>query len=95
MATTVYWAYFIAGRGFITLPLILLFIILMQTSQIMNSYTLVWWEAKYGDSHIFVIFPFTISGSTWNRPDSFYQTLYGCLSIAQAITTFLWYVNST
>ncbi|KAL4062863.1 ABC protein [Scleroderma citrinum] len=67
----VYWAYFTVGRGLITVPLILFFVILMQTSQIMNTYTLVWWEAN-----------------TWNRPNSFYQILYGSLGVAQAIALF-------
>ena len=44
---TVYMTYLAAGRGTIMIPLILLFIMTMQGSQVMNSYTLVWWEAKY------------------------------------------------
>ncbi|KIO14750.1 hypothetical protein M404DRAFT_120129 [Pisolithus tinctorius Marx 270] len=67
----VYWAYLTAARGAVTLPLVLLFILMMQTSQVMNSYTLVWWESN-----------------TWHRSSSFYQTLYGCLGVAQAIFTF-------
>ncbi|THH16112.1 hypothetical protein EW146_g4488 [Bondarzewia mesenterica] len=51
--------------------LIILFMVLMQGSQLMNSYTLVWWPAN-----------------RWNRPSSFYQTLYACLGIAQALFTF-------
>lgn len=43
---TVYWTYLIAGRGSITGPLLLLAIVMMQGSQLMNSYTLVWWQAK-------------------------------------------------
>lgn len=35
-----------AGKAFITLPFIMIFMILMQGSQILNSYTLVWWQAK-------------------------------------------------
>ncbi|KAI6025620.1 ABC protein [Pisolithus orientalis] len=69
---TVYWAYLKAGHGAVTLPLVLLFMLLMQTSQVMNSYTLVWWESN-----------------AWHRSNSFYQTLYGCLGVAQAIFTFL------
>ncbi|KAH7884664.1 ABC protein [Phlebopus sp. FC_14] len=68
----VYWAYLVAGRGAVTLPFVLLFILGMQGSQIMNTYALVWWEAN-----------------TWHRPNSFYQILYACLGIAQAIFTFL------
>lgn len=43
----VYGQYLIAGRGYITLPLMMIAMFLMQGSQIMNSYTLVWWESKY------------------------------------------------
>ncbi|KAG2145396.1 ABC protein [Suillus bovinus] len=68
----VYWTYLSAGRGSITVPLIILFMLAMQGSLILNSYTLVWWEANKFD-----------------RPNSFYQTLYGCLGIGQAIFTFL------
>ncbi|KAF5371833.1 hypothetical protein D9615_009539 [Tricholomella constricta] len=42
----VYWTYLVAGRGYITGPFLLLAIILMQGSQIMNSYTLVWWQSN-------------------------------------------------
>ncbi|KAF8896584.1 P-loop containing nucleoside triphosphate hydrolase protein [Infundibulicybe gibba] len=41
----VYWAYLAAGRGYITVPLLVLSILLMQGSQIVNSYTLVWWQS--------------------------------------------------
>ncbi|KIO14761.1 hypothetical protein M404DRAFT_118392 [Pisolithus tinctorius Marx 270] len=68
----VYWAYLAAGRGAVMLPLIITFMVLMQVSQIMNSYTLVWWESN-----------------TWNRPNSFYQILYGCLGVGQALLTFI------
>lgn len=67
----VYWAYLAAGRGAVMLPLIITFMLLMQASQVMNSYTLVWWESN-----------------TWNRPNSFYQILYGCLGVGQALFTF-------
>ncbi|KIO01559.1 hypothetical protein M404DRAFT_149655 [Pisolithus tinctorius Marx 270] len=67
----VHWAYLVAGRGAIMLPLIMTLIIVMQVSQIMGSYTLVWWESN-----------------TWNRPNSFYQILYGCFGIGQALFTF-------
>ncbi|EJD07137.1 ABC protein [Fomitiporia mediterranea MF3/22] len=40
----VYMTYIKAGKGYITLPLILLCIVLMQTSSVLNSYALVWWE---------------------------------------------------
>ncbi|KAG2147644.1 ABC protein [Suillus clintonianus] len=68
----VYWTYLVAGRGSIMGPLVLFFMIAMQGSQILNSYTLVWWESN-----------------NFNRPDSFYQTLYGCLGVGQALFTFL------
>ncbi|KAG0698327.1 ABC protein, partial [Suillus ampliporus] len=68
----VYWAYLVAGRGSLTGPLVVFFMIAMQGSQILNSYTLVWWESNKFD-----------------RPMSFYQTLYGCLGVGQAIFTLL------
>ncbi|ETW82987.1 ABC transporter [Heterobasidion irregulare TC 32-1] len=43
------WTYLMAGNGRVTGPLIILFMILMQGSQIMNSYTLVWWPANQFD----------------------------------------------
>ncbi|KAF5358894.1 hypothetical protein D9757_011261 [Collybiopsis confluens] len=43
--TTVYKTYLrSAGLGWLTIPSIALSILLMQGSQIVNSYTLVWWE---------------------------------------------------
>ncbi|KAG0700067.1 ABC protein [Suillus ampliporus] len=68
----VYWTYLVAGRGLITGPMILFFMLVMQGSQTLNSYTLVWWESNKFD-----------------RPNSFYQTLYGWLGVVQAIFTFL------
>ncbi|KAG1733609.1 ABC protein [Suillus paluster] len=68
----VYWTYLVAGRGSITGPLVLFFMLAMQASQILNSYTLVWWESNKFD-----------------RPNSFYQMLYGWLGVVQAIFTFL------
>jgi ATP-binding cassette, subfamily C (CFTR/MRP), member 1 len=47
MNNPVYMTYLTAGRGQYTVPFIILFMLLMQGSQIMNSYTLVWWEVKY------------------------------------------------
>ncbi|KAG2147643.1 ABC protein [Suillus clintonianus] len=67
----VYWTYLVAGRGSIMGPLIIFFMIAAQGSQILNSYTLVWWESN-----------------KFNRPNSFYQTLYGCLGVCQAVFTF-------
>ncbi|KZP31699.1 ABC protein [Athelia psychrophila] len=69
---SVYGAYIRAGKGWITLPLIIAFMILMQSSQIMNSYVLVWWE-----------------DDTFHRSSSFYQTIYACLGVSQAIFTLL------
>ena len=43
---SVYKAYFLAGKGYFTIPLLLLAVSLMQGSQVTGSYTLVWWEAK-------------------------------------------------
>ncbi|KAG1821818.1 ABC protein [Suillus subaureus] len=68
----VYLTYLIAGRGPITVPVVLFFMVMMQGSQVLNSYTLVWWESNKFD-----------------RPNSFYQTLYGCLGVCQAVFTFL------
>jgi len=42
----VYWKYLSAGRGIITVPLLMLSIFFMQGSQIMNTYVLVWWKAE-------------------------------------------------
>ncbi|GJE88588.1 ABC transporter C family protein [Phanerochaete sordida] len=42
----VYWAYLQAGRWKLTGPWLLLFAIIMQACQILNSYTLVWWEGN-------------------------------------------------
>ncbi|KAH7925482.1 ABC protein [Leucogyrophana mollusca] len=67
----VYWSYLAAAKGSVTAPLVIFIMLIWQTSQILNSYTLVWWEAN-----------------TWDQPNSFYQTLYGCLGVAQALLTF-------
>ncbi|KAL5526288.1 hypothetical protein ACEPAF_8011 [Sanghuangporus sanghuang] len=40
----VYGSYMRAGRGYLTMPLIIVFVLLMQGSQVMNTYALVWWE---------------------------------------------------
>jgi len=47
VAGSVWKAYFSAGKGWITVPLLILAGLLMQGTQIMGSYTLVWWQAKY------------------------------------------------
>ncbi|KAG6831800.1 hypothetical protein H0H92_007477 [Tricholoma furcatifolium] len=46
VSLAVYRAYFAAGRGIIMLPLLVKALVIMQGSQILNSYTLVWWETK-------------------------------------------------
>jgi ATP-binding cassette subfamily C (CFTR/MRP) protein 1 len=43
---SVYKAYFAAGRGYLTAPLVVIALVLMQGSQITSSYMLVWWQAK-------------------------------------------------
>ncbi|KAF9484380.1 ABC protein [Pholiota conissans] len=68
----VYKAYFHAGKGFFTAPLLFLAIVLLQGSLITSSYTLVWWQSN-----------------TFDRPFSFYQSLYAGLGVAQAVFTFL------
>ncbi|KAG8946658.1 hypothetical protein FRC04_011552 [Tulasnella sp. 424] len=40
----VYVTYMKAGKGYIVIPLILLTCILMQGSQVLNSYWLIWWQ---------------------------------------------------
>ncbi|GAW05470.1 ABC protein [Lentinula edodes] len=46
LSWAVYKTYLIAGMGWFTIPSIALSILLMQGSQIVNSYTLVWWEGN-------------------------------------------------
>ncbi|KAH9856552.1 ABC protein [Lenzites betulinus] len=67
----VYGEYLRAARAFFTGPILVVCMLAMQISQIMNSYTLIWWQAN-----------------TWDRPNSFYQTLYACLGVSQAVFTF-------
>ncbi|KAI0360038.1 ABC protein [Trametes cingulata] len=67
----VYGDYLKAARATFTGPLLILCMLAMQGSQIMNNYTLIWWQAN-----------------TWHRPNSFYQILYACLGISQALFTF-------
>lgn len=67
----VYLDYLKAGKGAITAPLLLLSMILMQSSLVLNTYTLVWWQEN-----------------EFKKSTGFYQTLYGCLGIVQAIFTF-------
>jgi hypothetical protein len=62
--------------------------VLMQGSQVLNSYTLVWWQEKYislrrPESHS------SMQSSTFNKPFRFYQVLYALLGVAQATFTYL------
>lgn len=67
----VYGDYLRAARAFFTGPILVACMFAMQGSQIMNSYTLIWWQAN-----------------TFDRPNSFYQILYACLGVSQALFTF-------
>ncbi|KAG0705743.1 ABC protein [Suillus ampliporus] len=89
MSWRVYWTYLVAGRGWITGPLVLFFIIAMQGSQILNSYTLVWWQSKSVSYYQLLVSTFDIQRSKFDRPNSFYQILYGCLGACQTLSTFL------
>jgi hypothetical protein len=42
----VYGYYAKAGGGWLTVPVIVLMAVLMQGSQVANSYVLVWWQGK-------------------------------------------------
>ncbi|EKM58258.1 uncharacterized protein PHACADRAFT_171522 [Phanerochaete carnosa HHB-10118-sp] len=42
----VYGAYFQAGRWPLTVPLIIIFMVIMQACSVFGSYTLVWWEGN-------------------------------------------------
>lgn len=43
---SVYSTYMKAGKAAFTVPLIISMMVLMQSSSVLNSYTLVWWEDK-------------------------------------------------
>ncbi|PSR78986.1 hypothetical protein PHLCEN_2v7173 [Hermanssonia centrifuga] len=45
----VYGAYLQAGKAYWTMPFLVIFMVAMQTSSIINSYTLVWWQANTWD----------------------------------------------
>lgn len=68
----------------------------MQGSQVLNSYTLVWWQAKSVASSSLRS---SVGGtnipthSTLNRSNGFYQMLYAVLGISQAVWMFLMYVS--
>ena len=42
----VWKAYFLAGRGWLLISAMFLSLLIAQASQILSSYTLVWWQAK-------------------------------------------------
>lgn len=44
ISSNVYRTYVGASKGWITLPVVILAAVLMQASQVMNNYTLVWWQ---------------------------------------------------
>ncbi|KAF5334268.1 hypothetical protein D9758_015549 [Tetrapyrgos nigripes] len=43
---SVYGSWLAAGKGYITVPLVLLSMLLMQGSQIVNTYSLIWWQGN-------------------------------------------------
>ena len=45
--SAVYGDYLKAGNAYWTGPILVFCMLAMQSSSIMNSYTLVWWQAKY------------------------------------------------
>ncbi|KAL0573575.1 hypothetical protein V5O48_008389 [Marasmius crinis-equi] len=85
----VYRTYLKAGKAYTTMPFIVLSALLMQGSQIVSTYSLVWWQAKSVVSplELSLLFKNLIS-STFNRPMWFYQVLYAGLGLAQATGTF-------
>ncbi|KAH9481477.1 Multidrug resistance protein fer6 [Psilocybe cubensis] len=46
ISKAVYKAWFVAGRGWFTAPILVLSVLMMQGSQLTSSYTLVWWQAN-------------------------------------------------
>jgi ATP-binding cassette subfamily C (CFTR/MRP) protein 1 len=63
MVCTVYGYYLKAGGGWLTVPVMVLAAILMQGSQVLNSYTLVWWQDKYDIPAYSLEFLLTIFGA--------------------------------
>ncbi|PPR03680.1 hypothetical protein CVT24_007801 [Panaeolus cyanescens] len=47
ISNTVYRSYMKAGKAALTLPFLLIAMVMMQGSQILSSYTLVWWQANF------------------------------------------------
>ncbi|KAF7330282.1 ABC protein [Mycena venus] len=74
----IYGSYIKAGRGYITLPFIILAVLGMQGCQVTNSYTLVWWQQNLNPVQQIQPVVFVLS-------DSF----YACLGVSQAMFTFL------
>ncbi|KAG2158637.1 ABC transporter type 1, transmembrane domain-containing protein, partial [Suillus bovinus] len=72
-AQKVYWTYLVAGRGSITGPLLLLLIMLAMQGCLILNSYMLVWWET----------------KKFNQPNSFYQTLYGCLGAGQVIFTFL------
>nr|GAT42790.1 ABC protein [Mycena chlorophos] len=68
---TVYGTYVKAGGVFMAIAIVVS-ATLMQSAQVLNSYSLVWWE-----------------DNTFQKPFSFYQTLYAVLGIVQTIFTYI------
>ncbi|KAG2147857.1 P-loop containing nucleoside triphosphate hydrolase protein [Suillus bovinus] len=73
-AWKVYWTYLVAGHGSITGPLLLLLLIMLAMQRCLIL-----------NSYTLVWW----ETNKFNRPNLFYQTLYGCLGAGQAIFTFL------
>ncbi|KAF5370179.1 hypothetical protein D9757_010634 [Collybiopsis confluens] len=82
LSLAVYKTYLSAGLGWLTIPSIALSILLMQGSQIVNSYTLVWWEgSKY------LAYDSRLKRFGW--PFSLYEVLYAALGVFQACFTII------
>jgi ATP-binding cassette, subfamily C (CFTR/MRP), member 1 len=58
---SVYYDYLKAGKGLVTAPLLVLAMILMQSSLVLNTYTLVWWQQKYAKKSFIVQMSYTPS----------------------------------
>ena len=46
VAWNIYKAYFKAGNGVVTLPILLSALVLTQVATVLSSYWLVWWESE-------------------------------------------------
>ncbi|KAF8899910.1 ABC protein [Gymnopilus junonius] len=47
ISSAVYKAYLLAGHGYLMAPLLVVIILMMQGSQLVSSYTLVWWQENF------------------------------------------------